>query len=667
LSPSDLSTPWSRRFTDEGKRSLEELQALHNSINSEYRRTIWSRDDSIPRVSRAALQIIGEDTELSAFQPLLNAFDTCIQGVLALETQIFCPIEADFSQPLSLRDQMGLNTRLRERAFFLEHDDLICDLLVEAFRDALTTLTNTLPAPRDSHLTIPLISAVWNPASIVEKMLSIYQKPEHAHAGIFASISATLQSNLYKVSGVSHEAPSKKPLIYPTASNLRPQELVNVYLGGTPLRDFLLAPYPFVLPADQRHAGHWVVAPPGRGKTTCLHAMLADDLRSDAAIILMDSKGDLIEPFRKMRSIADRLIIIDPDPQRPIAINPLDIPRTEMGKAVALLEYLFSSLLEFELTPSQSLLFRNVIRLLVTQFKHPNLELFREILSDGWKPKYAGPVGRLEPRLRDFFYKDFQNTHYQERCQEVLRRLQLLLDNDTMNAMLSAPATRFTFDEALDAGKIVIINNSKERLGDQGAEFFGRFFIAQLLATAQRRSGRPQHQKKPVYCYIDECQNVIARDEKISTILDECRSQKIGLILSHQRTAQITDDNVLSALQNCAIRFANSDAEARKLAGSLRTSQQFLESLDRGQFAAYVRDATKTAVAIDVVKPDFSLQGTLTVAEQQQLSDKMMKEYGRQSEVAKPQLASSPEAQESNKSEPRKQKKPKKPDDASEW
>ena len=35
----------------------------------------------------------------------------------------------------------------------------------------------------------------------------------------------------------------------------------------------------------------------------------------------MDSKGDLIAPFRGMKSLADRLIIIDPDPTRPIAIN----------------------------------------------------------------------------------------------------------------------------------------------------------------------------------------------------------------------------------------------------------------------------------------------------------------------------------------------------------
>src|ERR1700737_2221491 len=196
--------------------------------------------------------------------------------------------------------------------------------------------------------------------------------------------------------------------------------------------------------------------------------------------------GDLIEPFQKMRSIADRLITIDPDPRRPIAINPLDIPKTEIAKAVELLEYLFASLLEFKLTATQSLLFRNVIRLLVTQFKKPTLDLFREILSDAWKPKYAGPVGRLDPRLKDFFYKDFYSDNYQSRCREVMQRLQLLLDNDTMNAMLSAPATRFTFDEALDTGKVIIINNSKEKLGDQGAEFFGRFAALSARALCPR-------------------------------------------------------------------------------------------------------------------------------------------------------------------------------------
>jgi hypothetical protein len=122
LSPGDLSTPFSRRFTDEGKRSLEELRLFYESVSREYRTSPWSREDAISRLSRVAVEIIREDTELTAFQPLLRSFDTCVQQLLAAESQIFSPIEADFSKLLTLRDQMTLNSRLRERAFFLEHD-----------------------------------------------------------------------------------------------------------------------------------------------------------------------------------------------------------------------------------------------------------------------------------------------------------------------------------------------------------------------------------------------------------------------------------------------------------------------------------------------------------------------------------------------------------------
>jgi hypothetical protein len=188
----------------------------------------------------------------------------------------------------------------------------------------------------------------------------------------------------------------------------------------------------------------------------------------------------------------------------------------------------------------------------------------------------------------------------------------------------------------MDSGKIVIINNSKARLGDQGAEFFGRFFIAQVLAAAQQRSGRSASDKPPVYFYIDECQNVIARDEKIPTILDECRSQNIALIMAHQRTKQINSENVLDALSNCAIRFANSDEEARYLAPRLRTSPEFLQSLDRGKFAAYVRDVTKEAVAVSVHRVDFAAHPAASAADIRIIHDRMRAEYGVVSTAADP-------------------------------
>jgi len=334
--------------------------------------------------------------------------------------------------------------------------------------------------------------------------------------------------------------------------------------------------------------------------------MVLDDLqRPNTSIILMDSKGDLIDEISTLGAIQDRLVLIDPDPQHPVAINPLDIAAVNITQSVDLPEYLFGPLLEFKMTAMQTTLFRSVLRALVMEFPEPTLEAFRDLLANGWE-KYRAHIDRLPPDLKDFFYNDLSEKNYADRRREVLQRLRLLLDNDTMRAMLTATRTSFRIGEAMDSGKVVIINNSKAKLGDQGSEFFGRFFIAQTLAAAQQRSGRPRSTKTPVFFYIDECQNVIARDEKIPTILDECRSQNIGLIMAHQRTVQITSPNVLSALSNCAIRFANSDEEAAYLAPRLRTSASALQSLQRGQFAAFVRDMTKEAVAITVHMVDFS-------------------------------------------------------------
>jgi hypothetical protein len=297
-------------------------------------------------------------------------------------------------------------------------------------------------------------------------------------------------------------------------------------------------------------------------------------------------------------------------------------------QTIDLLEYLFGSLLEFKMTALQTTLFRSVLRALVIAVPNPTLETFRDLLSNG-PEKYQQHFAKLPAELQEFLNKDFNERMYVDRRQEVLQRLRLLLDNETMRAILTASSTRFRIGEAMDAGKIVIINNSKARLGDQGSEFFGRFFIAQVLAAAQQRSSRPEHEKTHVFFYIDECQNVIARDEKIPTILDECRSQKIALIMAHQRTKQITSENVLDALSNCAIRFANSDEEARFLAPRMRSSQHFLQHISRGKFAAFVRDLTPEAVAVSVNRVEFGAFEMLSISQQHTLADRMRERYGR--------------------------------------
>jgi hypothetical protein len=260
---------------------------------------------------------------------------------------------------------------------------------------------------------------------------------------------------------------------------------------------------------------------------------------------------------------------------------------------------------DFKLTGTQSMLLKAVLRSLITVFPNPTLITFQELMAPHGEKKFAEQIRRLEPDLQTFFANEYNTENIRARRQEVLQRLRSLLDHDLLRSMFLAPKTTFRISEAMDQGAIVIINNSRGRLGNKGAEFFGRFFVAQVLAAAQERSFRAAGEKKPVYFYIDEAHTVVAQDERITDVLHECRSQKVALCVSHQETTQLSE-KVLSAFQNCAIRMSHPDEEARKMAISLRMEPRRLQTLKRGQFGAYVRGLAKQGVVVDVHKADLS-------------------------------------------------------------
>jgi hypothetical protein len=627
LSPNDLTTPLSRRFTDESTRSLAETRTTYETVRRFYLLSVWSKKNALSDASAVITAVVKENIILPNHPAFLDALDRCQQELLSFETQIFSPVEAEFSASFVLRDLIELNEQLRDRRFFFENESAILRQLVSAFTELTTVLTAALPTTQESPLTIPIISTLADPAATIEAILLSFFKPQYAEWRVFRALAATLYRNITAASGIKPGVETNKPLIFPTKAGEKALELLETYLADTPLYELFNAPYPFDLPAEQRFSGMWIIASHGRGKTTLLHTMVMHDLQKDACVILMDSKGELLAPFREMKSIQDRLVIIDPDPNNPIALNPLDIPITDIAQSVDFLEYLFGSLLKFEMTATQSALFRNVLRALITAFPNPTLDTLRTLLSSEWKI-YNEHIKTLPERLRQFFYTEFDTENLRGRRKEINLRLDLLLDNDSLRAMLTAIKNRFKIADAMDTGKVVIINNSLDLLGDQGAEFLGRFFVTQIRAAGQARSGRRPEDKKPVYFYIDEAHDVIRRDEHIPKIIDQLRSQKVALILAHQRIEQIESKNVLSALSNCAIRFGNSDVDAGYVAKALRTDPEFVNTLSRGKFAAFVRDITTTAIAVSVPQTDFSKHPKLTNADKNALKEKMRTQYG---------------------------------------
>jgi hypothetical protein len=139
-------------------------------------------------------------------------------------------------------------------------------------------------------------------------------------------------------------------------------------------------------------------------------------------------------------------------------------------------------------------------------------------------------------------------------------------------------------------------------------------------------------------------------DATVSNIIDMCRSANIALILAHQRTKQIEDANVLSALENCAIKMANVDAEATYFSKLLHIPEERINNLPVGHFAMHVRGEGSSIVQVPLATLPYRM---MTKIERIQMRRRMIEKYGyraadtheRPSEEGRPATKENPQGE----------------------
>lgn len=329
-----------------------------------------------------------------------------------------------------------------------------------------------------------------------------------------------------------------------------------------------------------RFSGQWVCAQQGSGKSFALTRMIAKDISEGNSVIVLDSKGDLTGTVRKW-AIGERLIVLDPE--EPFAICPFDVPKTNISVAADQIIYLFSALLDTAISPMQQSLLRPIIRALIIGHPTPSMETFQEVIYDGM-PKEV--LANLPSDLTRFFQREWEN--YARTRSEIKWRLQLLLENDLFRTMFSAPKTKFNIARAMDNGSCVVVDNSQAKLGVYGSAFLGRFFLSRVWSAATQRHLVPEASRHPVCVYVDEAHVLL--DQTCAKIIDECRSARIALCLSIQRSSQIPDANVRGALENCAIKMVNVTlGEVDYFSKLLDVPAERMKDLPQGHFATNVR------------------------------------------------------------------------------
>ena len=272
-----------------------------------------------------------------------------------------------------------------------------------------------------------------------------------------------------------------------------------------------------------------------------------------------------------------------------------------LNGAIALYEYMFGALLGAELHQRQGVIFRYLGRLLMT-VPGATIHTLREFMED---PEAARPhFAALEGSARHFFETQFGSNAFKDTRQQILNRLWGILSNAVLERMFSNERNKVNLFEAMNSGKVVLINTAKDLLKQDGCAILGRFFIALITQAAQERAAIPADKRRSCFLYVDEAQDYF--DESIEQLFNQARKYKLGLIIAHQNLAQFGHELLASVMASTATKLVGgmSATDAAAFAKEMRCKPEFLQSMrkhgDHTEFACFVKSITPAPLRLSV-------------------------------------------------------------------
>jgi hypothetical protein len=333
---------------------------------------------------------------------------------------------------------------------------------------------------------------------------------------------------------------------------------------------------------DDRRRHQYVIGKTGMGKSTLLLHQIAADIRSHRGVCLIDPHGDLAEAVLKTVPAArtNDVIIFDPgEGEHAVAFNPLDCPDERRmdqvaSGAVSALRKMYDSW-----GPRLEDTLRNAVYAAIEE-KGTLLTVLR-LLSDA---RYRdGIVGRLrEPMVRAFWQHEFATwsaAYRTEAVAAIQNKIRPFLTNRSIRAIVSQSHHSLDLRRVMDEGKVLIVNLSKGRIGEDNSAMLGALLVSSLQEAAMRRADTPEADRRDYSIVIDEFQNFTTGS--FATILSEARKYGVSLTLSHQYLQQLDERTGAAVRGNIGtiVSFAVGSEDAEWLAAAM--------SKAAGQLAAH--------------------------------------------------------------------------------
>src|SRR3989338_8129307 len=271
-------------------------------------------------------------------------------------------------------------------------------------------------------------------------------------------------------------------------------------------------------------------------------------MKTGEGLAVIDPHGDFIEKmldFVPDRRVED-VVVMDPaDYEHPVSLNMLEIsdPRQKNLMASGLLDAFKKHFAEISWGPRFEYLLNNAI---LTLLDVPGTTLLgiTRLLSDKNYQKYI--VYKMkDPVLREFWEKEYTQMMtnprlHTEAVAPIQNKVGRFLSSSTIRNIVGQRTSSLDLDAIMNEGKILLINLSKGKIGEDNANLLGSLLISRINFAAMQRVNIPEAERRDFYLYADEFQNFASGS--FASILSEARKYRLNLHLTHQYTAQLPEE-----------------------------------------------------------------------------------------------------------------------------
>ena len=367
------------------------------------------------------------------------------------------------------------------------------------------------------------------------------------------------------------------------------------------------------------------------------HLQRKTQLNNGFSLIILDPHGDLSHDIKRfhLNTFHDRLIYIDPalsENYTPV-INPLQVKDTSKRNIEVVTNQLinvieetmpktsdFTAQMATILAPCLSVLLRKGDATLDDLQRFMNGEKNEDLVQLG--------LNSANPNERRFFENLFNAKEYNISKKSIATRIQSLLNIGSFHNLTCGKST-VDLEEAINVGKVVVVNLSKSSLDERVVPVFGRFIVAMILGYAFKRGRQKDVSRKPTFMFIDECQNFIS--SSVATILNETRKFGLHLVLINQFIKEIEDTKVMDAIKtntNVKVFGKNHGEHFHFFSRSIGVSEEEFATLKHYEF--YIKAGDK--IPIKFTNSDMLINNSsyeLTKKEEKELDEYLLKTYYR--------------------------------------